>query len=183
MMRRRDPVELVAEVAREQDVTADPRWETLAAGTISPADRAELLAMAKRSETARRVYEALQPLGADFREHVADRIVAKLAEQPIAAAAKPPEAPPRPVTNVASRRPRPWLPKLAAASLAVTGVAFALLRTSTTAAWIPDYTMEATGDSDQRSSSDAAATAGAPVRLGAGSRLDVRLRPQTDVTE
>src|SRR5262245_42717119 len=44
----------------------DERWEKLAAGTLSDAERDALLEEAARSEAAAQAYEAFRPLGAEF---------------------------------------------------------------------------------------------------------------------
>ena len=73
-------VELVSEVAREEDRTADPGWEALAAGSLPARDRAAFLAMAQRSEAARAMWDACQPLPPERLAQLVDRIVERLAQ-------------------------------------------------------------------------------------------------------
>jgi hypothetical protein len=73
-------VELVAEIAREEDPTADPRWEALAAGSLPARARADLRAMAQRSAVARALWDACQPLPAERLAQLVDRIVERLAQ-------------------------------------------------------------------------------------------------------
>lgn len=74
-MKDGDPrVRALGELAREEagDVLADPRWEALAAGTISAEDLAALHALAARSPEAAEALRVLAPLD----QGVEDRIVA-----------------------------------------------------------------------------------------------------------
>src|SRR5262245_61837382 len=74
-----DPIlEELARVARaestDDSVLSDPRWELLAAGTISPEDKAALAALAESSPDAALAWQAFQPLGPAFEEGVAKAI-------------------------------------------------------------------------------------------------------------
>jgi len=63
-----DPTpDLVREAARERDVLADPRWEALARGELSPEAGADL----RRADAE--AYEALRPLDAAAQERMVDR--------------------------------------------------------------------------------------------------------------
>jgi hypothetical protein len=54
----------------------DERWDKLAAGTLTDAERAALLAEVAQSETAARAYEAYRPLGTDFQARMVERLLA-----------------------------------------------------------------------------------------------------------
>jgi hypothetical protein len=154
-----DMLERVAEAARELDPLADPRWEALAAGTISEADRADLHAMADRSDAARRAWDMLQPRSAQQQRELAETVVGRAA---------------------AARR-RWWPPAVAATALAA-GVAFMLVhrpppqqQPATRAAAIPPYAMAVTGGTVVLMAHE-----GTCQQLDPGGRCEVMLRPAKD---
>jgi hypothetical protein len=57
----------------------DERWDRLAAGTLSDAERDALLEEAARSESAAAAYEAFRPLGAEFQARVVHRLLGEAA--------------------------------------------------------------------------------------------------------
>jgi hypothetical protein len=54
----------------------DERWEALAAGQLSAAEREKLLEEAATSDEAAEAYEAFRPLGAEFQARVVARVMA-----------------------------------------------------------------------------------------------------------
>ncbi|HEY0782631.1 MAG TPA: hypothetical protein VGE98_09265 [Thermoanaerobaculia bacterium] len=68
----------------------DERWDRLAAGTLSPAEDAELRALAETSEAARQAYEMFRPLDAAFHERVVDKLRKQRdAEKPVRVTKEP----------------------------------------------------------------------------------------------
>jgi len=57
----------------------DERWDRLAAGTLSEAEREALLEEATRSDAAADAYEAFRPLGAEFQARVVHRLLGEAA--------------------------------------------------------------------------------------------------------
>jgi hypothetical protein len=55
----------------------DERWDRLAAGTLTPEEEAELLALVETSPEARDAYEAFRPLGPEFQARVVETIAKK----------------------------------------------------------------------------------------------------------
>lgn len=102
---------VVREARRErEDPWADPRWEALADGTISPADRAELEALAAQPGPYADAMAAFAPLSTSFKAQVADALLGASNGARAAAA-----APATPVVSLdthrakAARRARSWL--------------------------------------------------------------------------
>jgi hypothetical protein len=136
--RRPDPGERsIASTAREEarDALADPRWESLSAGTASAEDRAELEALAASAPEAEGAMDLFAPLGAEAEARFAEAIEARMKADQRAgsngakvapAAPAPAEAP---IANVvplrADRRPR-WARWTAAASALAIAAAIAL---------------------------------------------------------
>lgn len=174
----RDLAERVADLAREEEMAADPRWQALAAGTISEADRAELLALAERSPEARRAYEIFQPFGPDLTDEIVDRLGPK-----IAAVKGNSRAPPAPSGSpeVVPIRPRraPWSTGLllAACFAAIAGASYLVLLPSAPER-IAAYTKDVRGERAQRGTSR---DEDAPVRLGPGAPFEMKLSPARPV--
>jgi cellulose synthase operon protein C len=167
-----DPVELVAGLAREKDLMTDPRWEALAAGTISASDRAELAALAERSEAARLAFEAFQPSDEKLSDDAAEGYAQKLARGV-------PEKAPSPANVVPLRRSRRGPALLAAACLAAAAGVSIFVRRQPDLAPIAEYEITPSGgEVDNRSSPS---SAGPSVRLGPRSRLVLTLKPRVDV--
>ena len=65
-------LEAIQRVARERDPLSDPRWDALAAGTLSDEEEAALREEAKRSPAMAQAYEAFRPLDAAKKERMID---------------------------------------------------------------------------------------------------------------
>ncbi len=175
-----DPLlQALAGAARADDLLTDPRWERLAEGTLSSEDTAVLAALAGGSDAHREAFEAFRPLGADARGRIAGKLIEGL---------KPPAAAPRPLAAVVPlRRPQRW-PWLLAAAAMLAGAFWLGLASprgdhgggkvaSLDEGALPAYAMTVTsGDRDVRSAPLPAVEA---PRLGAGTRLEISLRPAT----
>jgi hypothetical protein len=57
----------------------DERWDRLATGDLTDAEREDLLEAAARSDEAAEAYEAFRPLGAEFQARVVERLMAQRA--------------------------------------------------------------------------------------------------------
>lgn len=151
-----------------QPTWLDDRWERLAAGTLPPQERAELAALAERSEEARRLWEMCQPLPSELRGRIAQRIV-----EPA------PDAAPQPARTKAEGRFHGrawwWAPAaVAAASVA----AVMMLWPGRAAAPLPEYSAHLAGGVRAQRSPDSPPAV--PV-FQPGTRFELTLRPGTRV--
>ena len=76
---------LAREDQEAENARLDERWDRLAAGTLTPEEEIELLALAETSPEAREAYEAFRPLGPEFQA----RVVQLIRDQGLPAAAEP----------------------------------------------------------------------------------------------
>jgi tetratricopeptide (TPR) repeat protein len=178
-----DPIELVAALARERELEDDPRWEALADGTLSDADRAELEAQALRSEAGRLAWKAMQPFSPEEDGAMLDRLAAMVAASPKDA---PPREPspgttaPAPVVRLHSRR-RMRLALAVAAPLLAAAAGLLLALRPPAFAPLPDYQVdqvEALGGAAERRSG--AEASDEPIHLAPGTSLHLRLLPFTE---
>jgi hypothetical protein len=119
--------------AARAEPSPDARYDALAAGTLSDAERDALLEEAARSEAAAEAYDAFRPLGAEFQARVVHRILAGRGAAPggdrEAAAPGPAAAPAeaRKVVPFPVRTARRFIPLALAASVLV-AVGLVMLR-------------------------------------------------------
>lgn len=159
--------EAVRRKANDQPAWLDDRWERLAAGSLPPEERAELAALAQRSDDARRLWERCQPLEPEVHAGIVGRIVRSASEVSASPAPKG-EGQPR-------RGTWWWAPAVvAAASLA----AVMLLWPGRTVAPLPAY--EARLEGGVRAQRSEGAPPGVPV-FESGTRFELTLRPRTRV--
>jgi len=142
--------------AARADQPLDERWDKLAAGELTDAERDELLEAAAHSEEAADAYEAFRPLGAEFEARVVERLRAGRAgaarsSAPGAAAEAPPgrargaEPVARKVVPFPQReRRRSFVPLALAASLLVAVGVATLLRQGAAPA-LPGYGLRLDG--------------------------------------
>ncbi len=164
-------------VALEEDKAhrnrLDERWDRLAAGTLSPADEAEIRAMAETSSEGRLAYEAFRPLGESFRASVVATLETRLGGTEAAGA--PEVSPPARILPFVRRRAA-WLGGSAAAAMA----AALVLLIGAPVPPVPGYGVDlAPGVQTLRSGAPEAAE-GEPVFVP-GSRFDLVLTPATEV--
>jgi hypothetical protein len=155
-----DVLEELAKLAREKRRAVDPRWEALARGELGDREREELLA-----EEGDELLPLFEPLGDDFANQAADRILARRQEERVPGGAE--------VVRPAFGRAR-WLTVLAPA-LALAAAALLYVATLDPASSLPEYTVE--GEGGDRALRGTPADSG-PVRLSAGSRVEIVGRPQ-----
>jgi hypothetical protein len=141
----------------ELDVTRDPRWEGLTAGTLSETDQAELGALAQASAEGRAAFEAFRPLEDDAREQAVDRIAAAIARRK------------------RSRRIQAWA--VGVGSLAAVLLLLLVVRPSHRP--LPAY--EITMGGAEQTSRDAARPSDGVLRFGPHARPEITLRPARDV--
>jgi hypothetical protein len=67
----------------------DERWDKLAAGTLTDAEREALLEEAARSDAAAEAYEAFRPLGAEFQARIVHRLLGETSRSSQRAAGEP----------------------------------------------------------------------------------------------
>src|SRR6187401_1069320 len=79
-MEKDERLEAVMKIARADDWTCDPRWEALASGSISAADRAALEVEAGVSDEARERLQAFRPFDEAARARITARALAALDE-------------------------------------------------------------------------------------------------------
>jgi len=164
-----DPTpDLVREAARERDALADPRWEALARGAISPEAEADLL----RADAE--AYQALRPLDAAAQERMVDRAMEAFDRVPA----------PVPIARKRWRRATA-IAMLAAASFALLYIPISLMGKQEQ---LPRYQIAIEGgERDVRSSEP---KLGEPLPRGMElgplihlrspeTRLEIRLRPAT----
>jgi hypothetical protein len=169
----------------------DERWDRLAAGELTDAEREELLEAAARSDEAADAYEAFRPLGAEFQARVVERLMAERAggarRAPDAVADEEAARSAAPAAETAGRnvvpfprRTRPFfaLPLALAASLLVAVGVVTLLRQGATPA-LPGYGLRLDGQV-ALTRGEAPPPEAAPFASGNTFRL--LLTPQTRVT-
>lgn len=182
--------------SRQAGGLADPRWDRLAEGTLTPDEARELAAVAEESEVGRTAHQAFQPLDEDFRERMTDVLLADLARGAAPAAPEPARdvrrndapaaAAPRPVPSSepsASRPKKPaptrtwaWVGALAAAA----ALALFLSRggESGNGGALPAYGLTVIGG-EKPTRADPTTPEEQPLVLGPGSRLELVARPAT----
>ena len=172
----------LARVARErqQAEARDPRWESLAAGTLSEADRQELERLAREDPAAGEAYEAFKPLDAAARERIAERLKRELAAEPAREAPPPPVSEASPPARILPLSPRRRLRGIAPALAAMAVAAAVLIGVfSRGEPPLPGYGLSFSSEQGVR--------AGAPElevpRLGPGSLVELVLRPEQAVEE
>lgn len=164
-----DPVlKALADAARVDDPLADPRWERLAERTLSDDDEAALAELAGRSERHREAFEAFRPLPADARGRIAEKLLEGMKARP----RRDPASAPAVVALPARRR---WAWVLAAAA-ALGAASWLTVVPRGEEGALPAYAMTVSGGEPGVRS---LAPATQPLRLGAGSRLEIHLRPAT----
>jgi hypothetical protein len=174
-------LEALARTARAEDLGGDPRWEALSAGALSEEQRAELAAEARGAGRAGRAMEAFEPLGAEVREKITDRLLGVIEEERGRATANTnanatTNANANANANAMSelRRRRSFFVAIAAAALVIAG----LIMRGASVAPLPAYAVAVAGGAQPVRSTDA------PVeveRVPPGSRLEITLRPATRV--
>ena len=152
---------VAGEIERGRDVLADPRWQRLAEGTLGEADRAELEALASRSEEARTALEAYRPLDATEQAELVDKLLAASPAPTLA-----PVIPLRPRRKVLAAL-------FAIGSMAAAAALFLMLPAHAPGA-IPAYEVAMAGEQMQRGP---AAPSGAARVFGPGSDVELVLRP------
>ena len=158
----------LARVAREQDPTADPRWDELAAGKLSPEQLRDL--MQAQGTDAGPTAEAFRPLDDSVRARIADRL-ANIVEN------RKPEPSPANVISMPQRKRAAMVVGLVSTLAAAAGLLL-FLSTRPRLDPVPGYSlMTVGGESSVRSEGPR----GIPT-LVPGSRLEVQLRPATRVT-
>jgi hypothetical protein len=178
--------------SREGGGMADPRWDRLADGTLTPDEARELAAIAEQSEDGRVAYQAFTPLDEGFRERMTDVLLADLERGDEAASpareglqvvrgarGQPAEARKgtEPKRSVA-RSPWAWVGALAAA--AALAMVFGRGGGSGDEGGLPAYSLTATGG-EKVTRSDPSAVAEGPLVLEPGSRLELVVSPAIPV--
>jgi hypothetical protein len=180
--------------SREAGEIADPRWDRLAEGTLTPDEARELAAIAEQSEFGRTAQQAFTPLDEGFRERMTDALIADIQREAPAGeasaaapgAAPAPSAAPAPVVALRpdarqpgiSRTRLAWMGALAAAA----ALALFLGRGEAPGedGALPQYGLTVIGGEKPTRSAPSPAEEG-PLVLGPGSRLELVLRPATPV--
>lgn len=158
----------LGQAARERDVLADPRWEALAAGKLSPADVAELRAWADEVPAARAVFDAMQPIDDDALDAMTDAALRSSTRRAPQRAARPASVP---------RTRRAVLIVSFGGALAAAAAVLLILRAPTPAP-LGDYELViGPGDANGRSVSF---PGGAP-RFAPGSHFELIARPREPV--
>lgn len=165
-------LEALGEVARAEPDVLDARWDALAAGALSADERAALEALAAGDRQMADALEAFAPRDDALDDRITAAILAQTAAGPAA-----PDTRDAPVVAIgtapSARRRWAWL-AAAGAALAAGLIAFALRGGPT----LPDYALDnRAGEQAARGVDDPAAA----TVYGPGSRVDLILRPATDV--
>lgn len=161
-------------LAREEqeaaDARLDERWDRLSAGTLTPEEETELLALAGASPEAGEAYEAFRPLGPEFQAQV----VQSIRDQVLPAAAKPAAVKP---AGKLLFWPR-LAPRLAGWGVATAAAAATLVILLRPLAPLPSYTLaEISGGSRAMRGEETETMDFAP-----GDRCQIVLRPDTEVS-
>jgi hypothetical protein len=176
-------LEAAGRMLRETDPLADPRWESLSAGTLGAADAATMRAEAERggaSEVAAVALEAFRPLDEAERHAVLGAALGATPAREADGAVDERGPAPQPGAPIPIRgRRRRFGPLLATLAPLAAAAAFVVVASMRPPA-LPEYgvTVEG-GQSETRGS--ALSPSGAPVVLGPEARLRVLLRPATAV--
>ncbi len=198
-MRDDDLVSRLADLAREEEAAArrrlDPRWDRLAAGTLSTEEAAALREEAVASPEGAAALEAFAPLGEDFRARVAAAVEGEVA------AARPEEKAPGEVRGLVPRGEgrrrhraaledagararrrggRRVLVGAAAAGLAA-AVVLAVLRPWAAVEPLPPYLASLSGATEEWRGEAPPETTGGPPRFAPGNRLELVLTPERAV--
>jgi hypothetical protein len=160
----------LARAEREEQASADPRWEKLARGELSPSEVAKIRAEAEQDPEVALLFEAYRPLSDATKAQIAERVL------------------PRGVKSSATgARVLPWrraawvaLPLAAAAGLAVWIGRSSPEPVAMTTAGAPDYVLSVTGG-DRAQRSNAPRGAGL-VELQGDSKLELVVRPSAPVS-
>jgi hypothetical protein len=188
-----DPLlEAVGQHVAERDALSDPRWDALAEGKLSPAEEAELRALAERGEAHPLAYEAFRPLDEGEQDALVAAAMGALDERTPPQSSKPPRDPdppaPSPATGdapsgggkvVALRPRRRGLLALAAPLAAAAGLLL-FLRMGGPAP-VPGYAVVIEGGRSEQRAAPAANAADRPILLGPEERIRVLLRPDTEL--
>lgn len=158
----------LARAQRAEGPAAD--WDRLASGELPPEEQARLRAEAEASPEAAAAWEAFQPLEADFRAALVERVQRELAQ-----------AAPAPVPRLAPRRGVPtWLraglwPALAAASLLL------FLRPWSAPTALPTYELRLGGAlrTERSAGPQAVVETSGPLPFAPGNRFELVLTPAT----
>jgi hypothetical protein len=162
--------------AARAEPSPDARYDALAAGTLSDAERDALLEEAARSEAAAEAYDAFRPLGAEFQARVVNRLLGERAGTGAAPAA--PQAPTRKVVPFRARVVRRFVPLALAASVLV-AVGLVMLRAGGDGS-LPGYGLTLEGQVTLMRGEAPPATA-AP--FATGNRFRLVLTPARDVAD
>ncbi|WP_437313099.1 hypothetical protein [Sorangium sp. So ce385] len=188
----------LARTAREQDLTADPRWDALAERELSADDEVELRAQAGRSTAARAALEAFRPFDESERDAFEAQVMTAMEATPAATSGAAPTAAvpslspaaaqvatsaastaPQPKTVIAPLRARRRaLVAMASTGLLATAAAALLLFRPAAGPPFPGYTLSIAGG--ERNARGAPGAPAAP-RIGPGSLVELVLRPATPV--
>ncbi|MEO0593235.1 MAG: hypothetical protein AAFZ38_06605 [Myxococcota bacterium] len=185
MRRLRDvSLELESEDAEQLD-GMDERWERLARGELSSSERDELEAATANDAHLEAVFRAFEPLSADYQTRVADALHAQITDSTtpatngevaklVSASSGDPESK-RGWWDVL--RAWWWAPALAGAT------AMAALFALPTPDFhpMPQYRLEVIGGDKVMRSPDRSSEG--PIQVSAGSRIELRARPETGVEE
>jgi hypothetical protein len=172
-------LEGVGAAAKTQDPASDPRYVARLEGRLSAEDEEELRALAASSEAHREAWEASEPISAQARAQMADRLLASLQAPKVEAAPSAPSAPP---ANVVALRPKRLVAALLVAA-AIAAAAALLLRASGGAPEpMPAYAMVVAGGDEQQRSDPPVGSQSEPIRIGPTSEIQITLRPRTRVT-
>jgi len=173
---------------REDGESLDERWDRLAAGTLSPAEEAELAALAATSEEARRAWEAFRPLGPAFEERIAGTLMGRTTAGTAAPATSPAASPGARILPFTRRRS---LGVLAVVTALAASLALVVLLPGPEIVPLPGFEVELRGGvrtlrSGEPTSADAPLPDGVPdgVPVAApvfapGARFELLLRPAT----
>ena len=199
-----DLLKAVAKVVRDDEPEADPRWNALVEGKLSPGDREALEELTRSSRRDREAWQMLEPLGSEVRAKFTDRILSDL-EHAKDTGARPASHPPG--AKVIPLRPkRRWPLTLVAVGSAAAVALLVLLASMLTSS--PESPLEITsapsvaprpdprgpsppsyeiaawgGDRSLRSETDASVPAARIVLVDPESWLEITLRPATPVRD
>ncbi|MEM6275210.1 MAG: hypothetical protein AAF735_08230 [Myxococcota bacterium] len=183
MKRLRDvSLELESEDA-ERLGEMDERWERLARGELSPSERAELEAAMANDAQLEAVFRAFEPLSADYQTRVADTLHTQITES-VASTSSPGV---EDVVSASSADPKPgWLDVMrgwgwASALAGATAIAALFALPTQEYQPMPQYRLEVIGGDKVMRSSEHVSEG--PLQVSAGSRIELRARPDTGVDE
>ncbi len=162
-----DLAQMAKEDRRAELDQLDERWDRLSQGTLSADEEAELRALAEGSDELRDAYDAFRPLDADFRERVLNAVLEPEAD----------ESPEPPAKILPFRRRTTTIAGFLAAAAALSLVVVRLGGPG--GAPLPQYHLALEGGVSEIRSEESEVS---DRDFAAGSRLDLKLRPQVDVS-